>query len=836
MDGFKIIISVFLYVIAGCYSGKQITPYLEALQAAKQIPPSSASDSLKAKIREQIPFKPKTADDFFLYAYIASTNEDYDSAKEHYGKVIELKPDYAEAYYGMGNAYYSEEYDYGLDMAAEYFRKAIELKPDYAEAYVKLANIYYYINYHGKDEDKAIEYYKKALELEPSNAGWHKELADIYYNNKKDYGKAIEHCKKAIELDSSYYYIWLTNDMGIAYARIKDFGKAIELHKKVLELEDQSGSHATAYYGMGFAYAGKKDYGKAVEYYKKSYELDTTSVRLKNALEYFEKKRELDPSFDPSYGKDDYDRQIEYYKKALALDSNKTEIYYGMAFVYYNKKDYGNAIECYNKVLELNSDTATVYGNIGLLYYEMKDYGKAIEYMEKNLALEPDSSWSYYIIGKTYKSKGDTANASYYKEIVNGMAYYRRENYDKTVEHYEKAIGLKPDYAWAYYNMAAVEKNYYEAIEYYEKAIKLKPDFAEAYFRIGNNYYILLELNKTTGELNKEIGIEFDKTLAENKAISYLKKAAELHPKFIYAYPSPGDVYFRIGDYDSAIKYCKKQIETWHDYAEARYCIGAAYYEIGEYDKAIESFEKTLELNIYDSRNHRELPPPPNANIYEYIGKVYFYGKKDLDKALEYYGKAIELVPDGYEDAYYNIGEIYREKGDKDLELHYKSKAAELRPVPLPPPPVEEGGEAGKPQPLSDQAIEELAQIYAVMKPTAAVPILMRLDDSTIVRILKRIPDSRVKDELLTAIDSLNGNKDFLDASLSPLDSLADSLVLKCISLGVVDTTKPVQNEDGIRCAKVLCGEETAKADFPEAEGLIRDCYKKHFHKKRSLK
>jgi len=55
------------------------------------------------------------------------------------------------------------------------------------------------------------------------------------------------------------------------------------------------------------------------------------------------------------------------------------------------------------------------------------------------------------------------------------------------------------------------------------------------------------------------------------------------------------------------------------------------------------------------------------------------------------------------------------------------------------------------------------------------------------------------------------------------------------ISLGVVDTTKPIQNEDGIRCAKVLCGEETANADFPEAEELIRECYKRHFPEKRSL-
>jgi len=62
-----------------------------------------------------------------------------------------------------------------------------------------------------------------------------------------------------------------------------------------------------------------------------------------------------------------------------------------------------------------------------------------------------------------------------------------------------------------------------------------------------------------------------------------------------------------------------------------------------------------------------------------------------------------------------------------------------------------------------------------------------------------------------------------------PLDSLADALIFKCIALGVIDTTKPTKNDDGKRCATVLCGEKTANAEFPEAESLIRECYKRHF-------
>jgi flagellar motility protein MotE (MotC chaperone) len=57
---------------------------------------------------------------------------------------------------------------------------------------------------------------------------------------------------------------------------------------------------------------------------------------------------------------------------------------------------------------------------------------------------------------------------------------------------------------------------------------------------------------------------------------------------------------------------------------------------------------------------------------------------------------------------------------------------------------------------LSDQKIEELAQVYAAMKPVEAAPILLNLADSSIARILKRVPDSRSQGKLLAAIGALS--------------------------------------------------------------------------------
>lgn len=60
---------------------------------------------------------------------------------------------------------------------------------------------------------------------------------------------------------------------------------------------------------------------------------------------------------------------------------------------------------------------------------------------------------------------------------------------------------------------------------------------------------------------------------------------------------------------------------------------------------------------------------------------------------------------------------------------------------------------------LSNQKIEELAQIYAAMKPVEAAPILLNLPDSSIARILKRVPDARSQGKLLAAIGALSTNR-----------------------------------------------------------------------------
>jgi flagellar motility protein MotE (MotC chaperone) len=60
---------------------------------------------------------------------------------------------------------------------------------------------------------------------------------------------------------------------------------------------------------------------------------------------------------------------------------------------------------------------------------------------------------------------------------------------------------------------------------------------------------------------------------------------------------------------------------------------------------------------------------------------------------------------------------------------------------------------------LSDQRIEELALIYGAMKPVESAPILLNLDDLTVAKILKRVPETRSQAKIMAAIGAMDSKR-----------------------------------------------------------------------------
>jgi Tfp pilus assembly protein PilF len=147
-------------------------------------------------------------------------------AIQSYQKVMELDPNYVEAYNNLG-IIYQEMGD--LEKALEAYQKSIEINPRYEKAYNNRGIVFYL---QGRDEE-ALESFQKALALNPNNIESYINMG-ILFRNKGQAGKAIESYQKALAINplhgETHYNI------GLLYEQIENFDWAIRHYHKFVQL------------------------------------------------------------------------------------------------------------------------------------------------------------------------------------------------------------------------------------------------------------------------------------------------------------------------------------------------------------------------------------------------------------------------------------------------------------------------------------------------------------------------------------------------------------------------------------------------------------------------
>ena len=157
-----------------------------------------------------------------------------DDAIIAYTKAVYLKPDYADAYYNMGNALNDQG---KLKDSIEAYKTALSIKPDYAEAHNNMGLALQDID----NLDDAIRAFKKSIIVKP-------DYADAYYNMGNalnDQGKlkdSIEAYKTALSIKPDYAEAY--NNMGNALQELGKLKAALKSFNKALSLEpDNTNAH-----------------------------------------------------------------------------------------------------------------------------------------------------------------------------------------------------------------------------------------------------------------------------------------------------------------------------------------------------------------------------------------------------------------------------------------------------------------------------------------------------------------------------------------------------------------------------------------------------------------
>lgn len=239
--------------------------------------------------------------------------------------------------------------------------------------------------------------------------------------------------------------------------------------------------------------------------------------------------------------------------------------------------------------------------NDAWLSFDQQDYEKAIEEFKKIVELKPKVTVGYRGIA---------------------VSYFMLEDYENSVNYYLKAVNLKSGrknpslYKYlgvTYFELAYnSDKNYTKAVEYIQKSLELNPDDP-------------LALN-VAGSIQREKG-NYDKMWF------YYDKSLSIDDENPYTFDAIAFYYLYEKNFDDAISFFTKSLDKKPYNQFFGRDLTYSYYLTNEYDNVIE-ISNTF-INNYT----------PNYYWFYKISGVSYIHKGQVDKAIPYLKKAVELAP-----------------------------------------------------------------------------------------------------------------------------------------------------------------------------------------------
>ncbi len=223
-------------------------------------------------------------------------------AVKSFDQAIQIKPDYADAYYNRGNALQKLGQ---LEAAVKSFDQAIQIKPDFVKAYSNRGNALQKLG----QLEAATKSYDKAIRIKP-------DFANAYSNRGTalhDLGQleaAMKSYDQAIQIKPDYAEAFnargtALDDLGRWKAAVKSFEKAIQLKP---DYADACYNRGIALQKLGQLEDAMKSYNKAIQIrpdFVKAYSNRGNALQelgqLEAAMKSYEKAIQIKPDFAKAY-------------------------------------------------------------------------------------------------------------------------------------------------------------------------------------------------------------------------------------------------------------------------------------------------------------------------------------------------------------------------------------------------------------------------------------------------------------------------------------------------------------------------------------------------------
>jgi tetratricopeptide (TPR) repeat protein len=394
-----------------------------------------------------------------------------------------------------------------------------------------------------------------------------------------------------------------------------------------------------------------KIYDQAIMSYRHAYQLGHNEARftirelerdqLTNRLEGEGYKRRGDAYYESG----DYAAAISCYERAISFDPSDASTHYRLGSACYALRDDAHAFVSYRQALRLGHKEARsrmleinkgeefqrirseVFRREGDVLYKLGFYDSAINSYRKSLNANPVREY----------------------EIQNklGLSYTYLGEYESALACYARAIRLKADYAYAYYNMGSAYcrlKEYAKSLDCYGSALRL------GYMESGNriNEITALQLSESKSETHRDRGDLYYRKGDYESAIGCYTRAIELDRSSVVSHVGMGNCRVELGDYAGACKCYARALALDGSNADAYLNMGYACVGFRCYDRAITYFQKAIDNTTEGTGVY---------HIYSSMGAAHLELKR-YDRAIVCYERAIATYP-GDAESYHALGTVY---------------------------------------------------------------------------------------------------------------------------------------------------------------------------------
>ncbi len=207
-------------------------------------------------------------------------------------------------------------------------------------------------------------------------------------------------------------------------------------------------------------------------------------------------------------GLGDLNKALRDINAALAIDTTTASIFTTLADVYLQMGEIQRSESSLLKALTLEPNYVPAYLKLSRFYLIFKNYKESMKYAELALRHDEVNAEGFYLIGFNFMESGDTAKAvrSFLMAVELNQQYYdawlrlgviHSARLRPLAEHYYKnAINVRPESVEARYLLAMyyqATEDWEKSVQAYERIIGLDTSFLDAYYNKGYIQLVYLQ-------------------------------------------------------------------------------------------------------------------------------------------------------------------------------------------------------------------------------------------------------------------------------------------------------------------------------------------------------